>query len=542
MPVLVALSVWGGVRDVAAQVFQAQGGTSSLYRASGGSLLMRTRDQEVRVSAGVLHDQFRIGSLARKRLGRYTISLGDDAVDLRLPTDVSAGTRYVPTRGASVALDRNGTKIFALGGTSSETAGASFFQAAEWGDPVAILFVDRPVSDTVALFSRNVIGERRTSVHGVVWHAHPTLEVRGGAGLGAGARYLSTSATLERGWISARGGYVDAGPSFRTIAFDREATADAVRENLTVTLRPTPAMTFQVSRQNLVQPGGPNRPSMPEPHLAVNHAGATFNVGGFRLGGSLYETRGGPTNNVGMSVTAGRALTEHLEASGSYYRSRTGAGDASDSLVAMLRQIVNPRVSVAAFATRTDGQTTVRGGGEFLSNLVTVGVDYQTVYTPFRSDGPFTHGVAVNFGIQPAGSLRLQLGTMITPTGQMRYTISGSQTFRRATGSAPERSFRRFPKYLVRGRVQDEAGRAVAGAVLRFGSDVVVTDDAGQFFLRTRDTKMRALVVATAEFTAPGRYRVVSAPLRVKPAKDGEAQAIVIVVSRVFGDPAAGSA
>ena len=516
-------------RSVAAQMFQAQAGTSSLYEATGGTLLVRSRDQEVRLAVGTIRGELRFGTLLRKRLRGYTFGFGDDAVDLRLPTDLSSGTRYIPSRGASLSFERRNTQVFALVGTTSASFGAPYLQAADWGRPLGVLLLDKQLNPSVKLFSRTLIAKRGTFINGIAWKPHPALEIDGAAGMAAGRRYTASSATLRHRWLRAEAGYVDTATEFRSATLDSSASADIVRENVEVTLAPGQQWSIHVARRHLVLP---HHIEKARTGVAVNHLAATLNVAAIRVGAGVFETRGGDIDNIGTSVNVGRTIGDRTDFSMSYFGSRTAEGRVSNSVVATVRQAINPRLSLAGFATRSDGQTTLKFGGEFLSNLLTVGIDYHTVYAPFHRESPFVQGLGVNATVQPFGSLRLQFGTVVTPTGDVRYSVSGGHSFHRSSSPSARSAGFRLAKYLVRGQVSDEAGKAVAGAVLRINDDVVLTDADGRFFARTSKPRALSLTVVTNEFRGPARFTVVSAPAQLIPATDDKVRDVSIVVSR----------
>jgi len=87
-----------------------------------------------------------------------------------------------------------------------------------------------------------------------------------------------------------------------------------------------------------------------------------------------------------------------------------------------------------------------------------------------------------------------------------------------------------LPKYIVRGQVTDEEGKAVRGATLRIGGDTVFTDSQGRFFLRKGKAATYSLAVLVNEFLAPGPFAVVSAPSTVTSTQEERAAEVTIVV------------
>jgi len=154
------------------------------------------------------------------------------------------------------------------------------------------------------------------------------------------------------------------------------------------------------------------------------------------------------------------------------------------------------------------------------------------VYAPFRIGNPFVQGITLSLRLV-IQSVQLQVATYITPTGRTRYTVAGSHSwFRSPDGVGRVREAGRLARYLIRGRVIDEDGRPVVGAVVRINDELVLTDGEGQFFLRTKKTAPCRIHVATAEFLAPGHFQVTSAPGSVIPATDDKSTPITIRVRR----------
>ena len=86
-----ALGLALATRPAAAQVFQLQGGGSSLFEGYGGVLSVWGNGYEGSLGIGYL-DGIRLGWSARRLLaGRDTLRLGNDALPFHLETDVFGG-------------------------------------------------------------------------------------------------------------------------------------------------------------------------------------------------------------------------------------------------------------------------------------------------------------------------------------------------------------------------------------------------------------------------------------------------------------------
>ncbi|MGH9670034.1 MAG: hypothetical protein ACRD3A_07990 [Terriglobales bacterium] len=206
----------------------------------------------------------------------------------------------------------------------------------------------------------------------------------------------------------------------------------------------------------------------------------------------------------------------------------------SSSVSGNFRQIISTRLELLEVVSRSNGQTTAAFGGQFTSNRLTVGVDYQTVYVPFFAQ-PFKQALTFHVRVRPFGNVELNAQTYLAPDGRVRYTTSGQTFLYRASGLQVGDSPRGtvMAKNIVRGRVVDEADHPIAGAALEIEKELVLTDSTGSFFLRTKKAKEVPLKVLADQFITPGFFEVVSAPVTVKADREELAGEVTIVVRRV---------
>jgi len=190
---------------------------------------------------------------------------------------------------------------------------------------------------------------------------------------------------------------------------------------------------------------------------------------------------------------------------------------------------LTPRISALQVTTFSAGKTSVAFGGSLLTNLLTLGVNYQTLYVPFRPDRPFTQALSVTLNLSLRGNLHLSTATSFTPQGKMIYTLAGSGSYYRLAGleAAPQ-----LENYLIQGQVTTPNGLPIYGAAIRVGKEVLYSDRDGRFFARERKPGHYKVEVASSEFIATGDFTVVSAPEDAVATKDPDAPAIVIVLSR----------
>jgi hypothetical protein len=266
----------------------------------------------------------------------------------------------------------------------------------------------------------------------------------------------------------------------------------------------------------------------------VDQAGASASVRSYRVSAGVYEASDGERSTVGLRFGAGRHLGEHLDVSTEYFTSRMEADRVSRSLVTTLRQTLSPRLTTSQVVSTNDGRTSLKVGGSILSNLASISVDYQNSYAPFAGRSPFVNTLVLSARLNTFRDWQVQVSTYTLPNGSPRYTVSASRFFYRARAASqrPARQSLRIPKYLVQGRVVDEGGNGVSGAVLDVGGATVITGEDGRFFARFDRRRSVAFTVSVSEFSVPYRFSVISSPDRVTPGEEGNAAEITVVVRR----------
>jgi hypothetical protein len=292
-----------------------------------------------------------------------------------------------------------------------------------------------------------------------------------------------------------------------------------------------------VNRNNYLSTFSPNVVE----RATVQGVGAGAGVAAFQLYGSYFlsSTQSGSSSALALGVR--RSMTRHFEAGTDFLRSGYSKGVPAHSMVGTLREILNSRFSLTQIVTHSSGQTNVAFGGSFLSNLVAISLDYQTVFLPFAqsSSGQFKQVIVLGFHFQLPHGLQLNTSTDVTPLGQVRYTAYASTYAYRGLGSgSPGASISgAFFRNVVRGRVLDPQGEPIAGAALSIGADLAVTDSDGDFLVRVKKPGELNLKVAFDEFTAPGNYVVVQAPEIVKATIEDSAVEYNVVLRRVANAP-----
>ena len=521
-----------------AQVFRLQAGSSTLYQAHGGSIFVKADQYEAMFGIGDL-DPFRVGASVRTRFRSADVGLGDAIVPFQLPTDVFASGHSFLGRGMSVGYEADGVRLFTMGGTTSTGYWAPYTFGARPDEPVGLCFLEGVVSPTLKVSSRSLYSGAMTTILGMDWTPRKDLEAALAGGVGAGDGYGAVSTVFERPWITARAAYVLAGDEFRRVVVPQPQASEVDRENVEITVRPTPRFAVSVARNNYLQPS--TAIDMPGARGTVNQAIVSGVVERTSLSAAIFlsETPGG--GGRGLSFSAGRDLTRYLKLNGSVLRSDPTHGPSSTMLVGNIREVLSPRLDLVQVVTHSGDNTTVSFGGNFLSNMFKIGVEYQTIYVPFATEDPFRQALNFHVTLQALGDFQANVGTYVGPDGRVRYTAYGSQYLYHggSAGGAPK-EVGLLPN-VVRGVVRDDSGRPVSGAALRVDKEIVYTDSRGSFFVRVKKSREVSIEVVPEESLAPGTYETVFAPERALAAPDEEVEEISIVLRRTAPAPPAGT-
>jgi hypothetical protein len=292
-------------------------------------------------------------------------------------------------------------------------------------------------------------------------------------------------------------------------------------------------MRVIVSRNNYLSSFAPN---MVE-RATVQGIGAGVGFGSLSLNGSYFKSYTQAGNSNALSLGVRRTFAEHFEAGTDFLQGQYGQTAPARSVSANFREILNSRFSLTQIVTRNNGQTNVAYGGAFLSNIVSVSVDYQTVFLPFvqSGQGQIKQVVVLGLHFQLPHGMQLNTSTDITPLGQIRYTAYASTYAYRGLGRGSNgASFTgSFFHNLVRGVVVDPRDQPIAGAALKIGGQVVVTDSDGNFLLRLKKPGQQPLEVSFDDFTAPGSYVLLQAPPSVRAVREEDAPEYKVVLKRV---------
>jgi hypothetical protein len=516
----------------AGQVFELTGGSSSLLNAEGGSLEVHAANYTGRIDLGYI-DRPSLGFSFWRPYKKSQIGVGDQQIPFLLPTDLFDRSYYFLGRGVSLSRKPTDGKLFLFAGTTSNGYFAPFLSVARNDTPAGAIFYEKQLSRFLRFFSHDIISRKQTSIQAIEWSGRKDIKMALSAGLGNNQPYWSSSFTLTKSWMALDASYAGSGDSFRRVLVATPQLSENDRENIRFELKPLKNVRIVVSRNNYLSSFAPNVIE----RAAVQGFGAGAGLAGFQLYGSFFQSHTKSGNSSALALGSRRMITRHFEAGGDFLRSGFEKATPTRSLVGTIREILNSRFSLTQIITRNSGQTNIAFGGNFISNIVSVSVDYQTVFLPFvqTASGQFKQVIVVGLHFQLPRGVQLNMSTNVTPLGQVRYTAYASTYAYHGMGNdSPGASFTgKFFSNVVRGHVLDMEDEPIAGAAVRIGTDVAVSDSEGNFLIRLKKAGELNLQVAFDEFTAPGSYVAISAPSTVKATREDDAQDYKIVLKRV---------
>lgn len=532
----VAAAAWllwvGCAPACSAQLITVGGGSSDLYDANGASIQVQSGNYQGYLGAGMMGGNFLLGTRASAKLNAGTLSLGDEPITLDLPTDIFNTDQYLLARGASFSTRRQGYNVMAFGGATALGSGTPFFQAASAQTPAGMLFVDKAVSDRLHFYSREVFSEQQTSINGFTFQLRSGITLGAAGGVGSNQGYGASSVEVKVPWLDLKAAYISAGDRFRRVTVQQPLNSEYTGANILASIKPSRDVVIVAGHQNLLQPQ--YNASLPFVRATVDQLQGGFEFRQFRWGGGLFQSYLKGKETTGEALWAERPVTHWLETGINYFHSRSQADSQVSSMISgILRETISPRLSLLQVMNSSQGQTTVSFGGNYFSNRFTVGVDYQTVYVPFLLQ-PFQQGIAVTVQLRPFGGIELDGQSFMGPDGKTRYTVSGNSMLYGASRffGVNGSSGYRLPKYVIRGRIVDDRGNPIAGAAVRVEGEVLLTNAAGQFFVRKKREGTYPIQVSFSDFVNPLPYEVDSCPATVTAMREEVASEVLITLRR----------
>jgi hypothetical protein len=516
-----------------AQVFEVGGGTSTLYQATGGGVTMHGRSYDLTVGGGTIDGHVLGGAQMIKATPHATYIIGDDRIPFRLPTDIFDVSHFFLARGIGMRTTRRGNDMLAFVGATATDYNSPIFDGPKTNQAAGIFFMKRSLSPNLQLFSDSIISNKVTSIEAIQWTARPKLDLALAAGLGADQPYGAASLNYSRPWITAQAAYIEAGSQFHRVALVSPLLAEPDRENVLVTLRPFSFLSLSGSHQNFLVPLSP---SLTNVRSSVDQGSSGLRIFGTSLSGSIYRSTYQAASNHAVSLSASRDFTERFHVMANYLASRPNGSGATNSFISTFSEVISPRLTLDQTVTTSGGHTGITFGGQFVSNFLSFGADYETFYVPADNKTPFQQALVANATMNLLRHITLHGESFVDPTGHLRYTAAVHTLFWHGQTSGPLTEHVEMEPAIMRGCVQDSDGNRIEGAALLIDKKLVYTDSTGCFFVREHRPRTHALQIVLTEFLADRNWHVVSAPSTITstPDKDKVEIPIVVVLAKVW--------
>jgi hypothetical protein len=499
-------------RSQAQTVVEVQGGGSSLVDGYGVTANFWRSGVDGWIGLGYLNG-LRAGAFLRTAVKKDTLRLGNDALVMRLPTDVFTPGYNVLVQGASYAGGNERTSFLAFGGASSAGVGAPSFQPVNIEKPMGAIFFQHRAAPTVRVTASAIFARNQTILPGLEWQPAPNVTTGFVAGVGSGRIYAASSLSLRQGRLGLTGSYVWNPDRFHRVPVPTPNQTEVDRENASLTYDLTPTFTVGVGRQNYVQDSADSKPPL-------RATGNTAFVGGrlreIRLTAGVYDSRSQGIRNISSYYALGRELSGWLDAEVFVLQSRPQGLPAATTPLLNLRWRLSPRLGVSQQISLHNGHPTVLFGANLVTPVGEFGVDYQIVHQPLQPFNPFRSALNLTARLQ-LGNYSTSLGTYVRPDGTVDYAASGSTFLYMGAlgGVQPQQISGGIARYVVRGIVRDDQGNRIEGAAVELGGQMVFTNSSGEFLLRSKGPRRYSLSVRTGDFLLPGLWEVSTAPAEV---------------------------
>jgi hypothetical protein len=515
------------------QVFEVNGGSSSLYDAQGATITARGPSYDASLGAGVVDGKFVGGANLTKMIGNTTWVAGSDYIRFRLPTDIFDSSAYLVALGAGVTTKLDDTDIFAFAGGTSSNFSSPFVDGVRAESPSGILFLSHRIAHLQ--FSSNMVFSRQiTAIQSVQWQPAEKTHLAVSLGAGASQPYAAASFDFLRPWIDLKAAYIDAGNQFRSVAVDAPLFSEPDRENVVVAVHPMKYFSISAGRQNFLSPLSSSSGTV---RSTVNSLAGNTQIEGTSLSASFYHSSYLGNWNNATAYTASRSVFSRVHTTASYLESRPSDAPTTRAFLTNITETLTPRLDVTELVSRSQGQTTVSFGGGFLSNIASISAEYQTYYVPERNNAPFEQALILDVRLHVIHGVTLHGATFVAPDGSLRYTADEQAVVtRQGSWGVPDGEATlaqgAIGSSLLQGTVVDAGGHPVTGAAIMIDKLLVYTNDDGIFFVRERKPRTHLLKVVPAQFLDGSSWRVVSAPAEARSSDASSGPDTVIVVER----------
>jgi hypothetical protein len=466
-PPTLAVLLWLFAVPASAQIVEINGGSSSLYGASGAGVTLHFPDSTLSTSGGISNGHFRLGAAESFRFLGYDITAGD------FFSGFSAA-------GSSVAVPERG---FAVSRRKLPVCFKQPIPAARW-------------------------------THSPLWGVVPcSPETKltffvGGTGDAFQNPFFSSASMTHFG----------AGVDYERIYRSGLTLSTLV---IVAPLRNTALAGLEWKRQSLrLQAGGGLLQDSPYWNAQADYQPSRHAV--FSVAHSTYIFSG---QSVSVDSLSGAAMVSRFDFHGTWlvrgYDYGTGirlgwfaahAEFAKATRFYSFNERIGRHLQISEYVSGRSPSF----GAEYQSNRFSAGWSQQIFYYPFL--GRFQQTTSAHFSFRVRDAL-VNLAGLIPPAGRPLYTVAGNDYLQGpyAGSLGMTQHAGSFGRYEIRGTVTDESGQAVAGAAVQIGKALAYTNQAGEFSIGARSQKPQPVTVPLSEWATPGQWRVISAPKMATP-------------------------
>jgi len=524
---------WGGTKTVTAwaQVVEIGGGNSSLYQAGGGSVTIHASSYDLSLGAGTVDGHILGGARMLKKTERGTYVIGDERIDFRLPTDIFDSSHFLLVRGAGFSGVRHDVDIVAFAGASSLEYSSPLFNASKATDSVGVLFVKKTLSPQWQIFSDTIVARKPTEIVALRWTPKPKIEVGMAAGMGALQPFAAVSLHMSRPRYDLDAAYIAAGEQFRRITVGSVLFAEPDKENIQFTWRVAKFDSIAASHLNYLVPDASGLTNI---HSSIDQFSNSLHVLGAQINGTLFHSSYKQTAalsgvNDAAAASIARDIGSRVRVTSSYFYSKPKGMSSTDSWVTMVSEVLTSRISVNESLNTSNGTTSVRFGGEFVSNLLSFSANYDTFYVPVEHTQPFQQALLLDVKFRVLGRLMVHGATFVDPTGRLRYTTDANTVFSHEEAARLEHV--PMGRYVMHGCVMDTDGNPVEGAEVLIDDRAIYTDSTGCYYMRENKPHTHRLRVVIGEFLLGGNWQITSAPTTITSTTEDKSQEQTVTVT-----------
>ncbi len=515
------------------QSLDVAGGTSSFLDASGFQVGYEWQPVTGWLGLAAMNG-VHVGGFLGTTYHGFDVGAGDRYYPFVLDTDVLDHSYIFYGRGLSVSRRSARDHWLLFGGKTALPLATPFLRAYQTDRAAGAFFYERRLNPRLILHSFNILSDKSTSVHSLGFQVDPHWKVSAAAGVGRGRGFFAAATQYRHDWLAVTGSYTANGEGFRRLSISNLPYPERTGGNVRVTLTPLPHLGFQLGHETVLSPLLNSSQSL---RATLNSASLFSSIKGFSMNAGISASRGGTFSTQTRMFTVTRSLGRRLTAYGAILRIRTQNSQPQHLYLVTTEERLTRRLSLRQTFNEGTGTKSVGWGGRFLSNPLTVGIDYQTVFNPLAGGfggRTLVQAWTVNLRIHLPGGITLHYDTFLDPFGRFRYTAFANgiryNPAEKVLGPPVAAAQPSLGRYLVRGVVQDERGDPVWGVAVQVDGQYVYSDSQGQFFLRFRRAGEYPLKVVTERSLNPGGCQIVRAPSTVRAEPEKTAPPVVIVV------------